>query len=58
MLEESLKKHKMSDMVSFVDPGLIGALGCGSPAERSRALSLRFNNAKTGQIFLLPYNHV
>lgn len=48
--------RKMSDMVAFVDPGMIGAVGCGTSGARSRALSLRFNNAKPGQFFLLPYN--
>ncbi|XP_074333154.1 uncharacterized protein LOC141703582 [Apium graveolens] len=48
----------MVDMITFVDPGMIGALGCGSPGERSKSLSIRFRNAKPGQIFLLPYNAV
>ena len=55
-LQEYVKKHKMSNMIAFVDPATIGALGCGNPAERSRSLSLRFRNAQPGQIFLLPYN--
>ena len=45
-------------MVKFVDPGIIGAIGCGSVAERARSLSARFKNAKKGQYFLLPYHHV
>lgn len=56
LLEQYFRRHKMSDMVAFVDPGMIGALGCGTSGERSRALSLRFKNAKPGQFFLLPYN--
>lgn len=58
LLEQFLKKNKMSDMVAFVDPAKIGANGCGNAGERSRALSSRFKNAKPGQIFLLPYNSV
>ncbi|XP_074362103.1 uncharacterized protein LOC141702302 [Apium graveolens] len=58
LLQENLKKRKMVDMITFVDPGMIGALGCGSPGERSKSLSIRFRNAKPGQIFLLPYNAV
>jgi hypothetical protein len=46
----------MADMIGFVDPSQIGALGCGNPTERSRCLANRFNNAKKGQLFLLPYN--
>lgn len=56
VLEEQLKKHKMSDMVAFVDPAMIGATGCGTVGDRSRALSIRFRNANPGQIFLLPYH--
>ena len=48
----------MSNMVSFVDPSLIGAVGCGTAGDRSRALSIRFKNANRDQFFLLPYNHV
>ncbi|KAK1385846.1 hypothetical protein POM88_023581 [Heracleum sosnowskyi] len=35
VLHEILKKHKMTDMISFVDPVMIGALGCGTPVERN-----------------------
>ncbi|KAK1352532.1 putative Ulp1 protease family catalytic domain-containing protein [Heracleum sosnowskyi] len=56
VLQEYLKKHKMSNMVAFVDPAIIGAIGCGTVGDRSRALSIRFKNAQPGQIFLLPYN--
>jgi hypothetical protein len=55
-LYDVLKKAKMVDMVGFVDPLQIGALGCGNLAEKSRNLSNRFKNSKRGQIFLLPYN--
>ncbi|KAK1384205.1 hypothetical protein POM88_021940 [Heracleum sosnowskyi] len=58
VLQEYLKKHKMSNMVAFVEPAIIGAIGCGTVGDRSRALSIRFKNAQPGQIFLLPYNSV
>lgn len=48
----------MSDMISFVDPSTIGAIGCGNAAVRSRALAARFKDANRESIFLLPYNHV
>ena len=57
LLHENLKRHKMTDMISFFDPGTIGATNCGSSIERSRALAFRFKTAKKGQYFLLPYNH-
>lgn len=57
VLQDNLRKHKMTDMITFVNPAKIGAIGCGTPAARSRALSLRFKNAKPGQVFLLPYHH-
>lgn len=57
-LYEFLKKHKMTDMVAFMDPAMIGAIGCGNVGERSRALAMRFKNAKEGQYFLLPFNDV
>ncbi|XP_074377269.1 uncharacterized protein LOC141718784 [Apium graveolens] len=58
LLQENLKKRKMVDMITFIDPGMISALGCGSPGERSKSLSIRFRIAKPGQIFLVPYNAV
>lgn len=48
----------MADMVAFVDPGLVGALGCGNARKRSLALADRFTDAKKGQYFLVPYNDV
>ena len=48
----------MSDMVAFVDPATIGALGCGTAGQRSQALANRFRNSKPNQLFLLPYHHV
>lgn len=51
-----LKKSKMLDMVGFIDPSSIGAVGCGNPTERSRSIADRLTNSKRGQIFLLPYN--
>ncbi|XP_074341271.1 uncharacterized protein LOC141678782 isoform X2 [Apium graveolens] len=47
----------MTDMIAFVDPGMIDAVNCGFAAERSRALSFRFKTSKKGQFFLLPYNY-
>ncbi|KAL8110818.1 hypothetical protein AgCh_026525 [Apium graveolens] len=57
-LNEYLKKHKMVNMISFVDPGTIGAIGCGSAVQRSRELCTRFKDSRKGQHFLLPYNDV
>ncbi|XP_074364047.1 uncharacterized protein LOC141704771 [Apium graveolens] len=57
-LNEYMKKHKMVNMISFVDPGTIGAIGCGSAVQRSRELCTRFKNSRKGQHFLLPYNDV
>ncbi|PRQ61029.1 hypothetical protein RchiOBHm_Chr0c11g0499441 [Rosa chinensis] len=51
-----LKKSKMVEMVGFVCPTDIGAIGCGNPIERTRAIANRMRNAKRGQIFFLPYN--
>ncbi|KAL8099890.1 hypothetical protein AgCh_032225 [Apium graveolens] len=57
-LNEYVKKHKMVNMISFVDPGTIGAIGCGSAVQRSRELCTRFKDSRKGQHFLLPYNDV
>lgn len=57
-LSEHVKKHKMTNMISFIDPSMIGAIGCGNAGQRSRALAARFKNAKKGQYFLMPYNDV
>ncbi|XP_024156138.1 uncharacterized protein LOC112164132 [Rosa chinensis] len=51
-----LKKTKMVDMVGFMDNTDVGAIGCGSPIERSRAIADRLKRAKRGQIILVPYN--
>ncbi|PRQ18018.1 putative Ulp1 protease family catalytic domain-containing protein [Rosa chinensis] len=51
-----LKKSKMVDMVGFVCPTYIGAIGCGNPIEGSRAIADRMRKGKRGQIFFLPYN--
>lgn len=48
----------MTDMISFVDPAVIGSKGCGTAGERSRNLAERFKTTKPGQLFLLPYNNV
>ncbi|XP_074337457.1 uncharacterized protein LOC141674646 [Apium graveolens] len=57
-LNEYVKKNKMLSMISFVDPSTIGAIGCGTAAQRSRALATRFKGANKGQYFLMPYNDV
>ncbi|XP_074326691.1 uncharacterized protein LOC141664637 [Apium graveolens] len=57
-LNEYVKKHKMVNMISFVDPGTIGAIGCGSAVQRSRELCTRFKDSRKGHHFLLPYNNV
>ena len=48
----------MVNLIAFVDPNTIGAIGCGNVAQRSRALALRFKDARKGQFFLMPYNDV
>lgn len=58
LLHVYLKKHKMTDMISFVDPAAIGSKGCGTAGERSHNLAERFKIAKPGQLFLLPYNNM
>lgn len=57
-LNEYVKKHKMANLVAFVDPGMIGPIGCGNVGQRSRALAMRFKDAKKGQYFVMPYNDV
>ena len=57
-LFDTVKKHKMVNLIAFVDPNTIGAIGCGNVAQRSRALALRFKDARKGQFFLMPYNDV
>lgn len=56
LLEMFLKRHKMSSMICFVDPGMVGANGCGTVTERARELSFRFKNGERGSYFLVPYN--
>ncbi|XP_017221133.2 uncharacterized protein LOC108197904 [Daucus carota subsp. sativus] len=53
-LNDYVQKHKMANLIAFVDPSTIGALGCGNVAQRSRALALRFKDARKGQCFLMP----
>ncbi|XP_074361905.1 homeobox-leucine zipper protein ROC8-like [Apium graveolens] len=48
----------MTNMIRFVDPSIIGAIGCGTALQRSRALAAQFKDAKKGQYFLMPYNDV
>ena len=57
-LNDYVQKHKMANLIAFVDPSTIGALGCGNVGQRSRALALRFKDARKGQYFLMPYNDV
>lgn len=46
LLQENLKRNNMTDMIAFVDPGMIGARNCDSSARRSRYLSNRFKTCK------------
>ncbi|XP_063942744.1 uncharacterized protein LOC135150388 [Daucus carota subsp. sativus] len=39
-LNDYVQKHKMANLIAFVDPSTIGALGCGNVGQRSRALAL------------------
>ncbi|BFG35356.1 hypothetical protein CerSpe_216300 [Prunus speciosa] len=55
-LHEVLKTSNMLSMIGFVDPAVIGALGCGDVSQRSRVLATRFSSAHPDQIFLIPYN--
>ncbi|XP_074351777.1 uncharacterized protein LOC141690921 [Apium graveolens] len=55
---EYVKKNKMLSMISFIDPSTIGAIGCGTATQWSRALATRFKGANKGQYFLMPYNNV
>ena len=57
-LNDYVKKHKMVNLIAFVDLSMIGAIGCGNVAQRSRALAARFKDAKKGKCFLMPYNDV
>ncbi|XP_074377131.1 uncharacterized protein LOC141718653 [Apium graveolens] len=55
-LYKYVKKTKMTNLIAFVDPGMIGAIGCDNSGERSHALANHFMNAKEGQCFLIPFN--
>ncbi|VFQ85190.1 unnamed protein product [Cuscuta campestris] len=57
-LYELVKKNKMLQMISFVDPGMVGTLACGNIGQRSRKLADRFKGACDGQHFLIPFNDV
>ncbi|VFQ69159.1 unnamed protein product [Cuscuta campestris] len=48
----------MLQMISFVDPGMVGTLACGDIGQRSRKLADRFKGACDGQHFLIPFNDV
>ncbi|KAM5584191.1 hypothetical protein ABKV19_003845 [Rosa sericea] len=55
-LYDQLKAYKMLDMVAFVDPSLIGAVGCGNGTVKAQHMKDRLVTAKPGQMFMLPYN--
>lgn len=55
-LHDVLKTSNMLSMIGFVDPAVVGALGCGDISQRSRVLATRFSSAQPDQIFLIPYN--
>ncbi|KAM5569248.1 hypothetical protein ABKV19_016650 [Rosa sericea] len=55
-LYDQLKAYKMLDMVAFVDPSLIGAVGYGNGTVRAQHMKDRLITAKPGQMFMLPYN--
>ncbi|KAM5549788.1 hypothetical protein ABKV19_000950 [Rosa sericea] len=55
-LYDQLKAYKMLDMVAFVDPSLIGAVGCGNGTVKAQHIKDRLVTAKPGQMFMLPYN--
>ncbi|VFQ90292.1 unnamed protein product [Cuscuta campestris] len=57
-LYELVKKNKLLQMISFVDPGMVGTLACGNIGQRSRKLADRFKGACDGQHFLIPFNDV
>ncbi|KAI9185669.1 hypothetical protein LWI28_009451 [Acer negundo] len=53
----NLHKNKLFDKFAFVDPNHI-AYSVGSKEERARLLNKRLGQAKPGQLFLAPYNHI
>lgn len=55
-LFDVVKKSKMNDMIGFIDPARIGAIGCGTVDERSRVLADRFKSSAEDQLYLVPYN--
>ncbi|VFQ67289.1 unnamed protein product [Cuscuta campestris] len=57
-LYELVKKNKMLQMISFLDPSMIGTLACGNIGQRSCKLVDRFKGACDGQHFLIPFNDV
>ncbi|VVA36524.1 Hypothetical predicted protein [Prunus dulcis] len=46
----------MLSVIGFVDPAIIGALGCGDISQRSRVSATRFSSAHPDKIFLILYN--
>ncbi|VFQ66022.1 unnamed protein product [Cuscuta campestris] len=57
-LYELVKKNKMLQMISFVDPGMVRTLACGNIGQRSRKLADCFKGACDGQHFLISFNDV
>ncbi|KAL6192199.1 hypothetical protein ACLB2K_038585 [Fragaria x ananassa] len=55
-LNDVLKKSQMTEMVGFVEPNHTGALGCGTPTERSKNLMNCSKNETSDQIYLVPHN--
>ncbi|BBH04517.1 hypothetical protein Prudu_015681 [Prunus dulcis] len=55
-LHEVLKTSNMLSVIGFVDPAIIGALGCGDISQRSRVSATRFSSAHPDKIFLILYN--
>ncbi|KAL6183900.1 hypothetical protein ACLB2K_045310 [Fragaria x ananassa] len=55
-LYSKLEAYRMVDMVAFVHPSQIGAVGCGTGTQRTENIAKRLATAKPGQMFMLPYN--
>ncbi|KAL6218726.1 hypothetical protein ACLB2K_011935 [Fragaria x ananassa] len=55
-LYSKLEAYRMVDIVVFVHPNQIGAVGCGTGTQRTENIAKRLATAKLGQVFMLPYN--
>ncbi|KAL6180693.1 hypothetical protein ACLB2K_047353 [Fragaria x ananassa] len=55
-LYSKLEAYRMVDMVAFVHPSQIGAVGCGTGTQRTENIAKRLATAKPGQVFMVPYN--